>query len=75
MVLQAYPPAHGSDLDLLVANEVAAHSSLQLLPGTAPLPGSRNIAQLLGTVVQKSGSQVCTPPAIYTLQILTALIR
>ena len=58
MGLQAYPQAQGSETDLLVTNEVAAHSSLQLLPGAVPLPGSANIAQLLGTVDAASGGQV-----------------
>ena len=58
ILLQAYPQAQGSDSDLLVANEIAAHSSLQLLPGAGPSPGSVNIAQLLGTMDKASGGQV-----------------
>ena len=57
-LLQAYPQAQGSDTDLLVTNEIAAHSSLQLLPGAGPSPGSANIAQLLGTMEKVSGGQV-----------------
>ena len=60
ILLQAYPQAQGSDSDLLVANEIAAHSSLQLLPGAGPSPGSVNIAQLLGTMDKASGGQVET---------------
>ena len=56
--MQAYPQARGSDSDLLVVNEIAAHSSLQLLPGAGPSPGSVNIAQLLGTMDMAVGGQV-----------------
>lgn len=65
-LLQAYPQAQGRDSDLLVANEIAAHSSLQLLPGAGPSPGSVNIAQLLGTMDKPSGGQVGIPALLTT---------
>jgi hypothetical protein len=57
--LQEYPTAQGSDADLLIANEIVAHKSLQKqLLGLTAVAGSEHIVHLLGTVKRSTEKQV-----------------
>jgi hypothetical protein len=58
--VQEYPaPTEDSEAELLVANEIAAHKSLQQqLLGLNAVAGSEHVVQLLGTVRRPLGRQV-----------------
>lgn len=56
--MQIYPPASGSDTDLLVKNEIAVHTALQQLFLGTRIPGSERMIQLLGHLTRTSGEQV-----------------